>query len=285
MHIREIKFLRYFAKGIEFIITSTNRFFYLYLQIRDKKNAMLYIYNGGHINSVLKNQREVKDSIQKIKKLRLKPHNDMAKNWDTYRAFSFILKHADKKANILDVGCASYGGFILPWLELYGFLNLFGCDILFNKDFKKGKIEYYKQDLQNTTFHSCLFDFITSISVIEHGVDVDSYLKEMSRLLKVGGYLLTSTDYWCERTETRKIYPYGKKFGEMKIFTKNDIEKLNLSAKKYCLELIEPIDFTYKDKVVYWKRVDKKFTFIFFILKKIGKKDNYWKLAESQKNY
>lgn len=177
------------------------------------------------------------------------------------------MKHGNNESKILDVGSANYG-VILPWLKLYGFSNLSGCDISFGKDFRKGGIQYHKQDLQKTSFPSDSFDFITSISVIEHGVNADNYLKEMSRLLKRGGYLLTSTDYWPEPIKTKGLYPYGKELGEMRIFTREGIEELIERARKYGLELIEPINFAYKDKVVHWRRVDKKFTFIFFILEK-----------------
>ena len=61
--------------------------------------------------------------------------------------------------------------------------------------------------------------------VIEHGVDVHAYLKEMSRLLKPDGYILTSTDYWHEPIDTKGLYPYGKALGEMKVFTREDIEQ------------------------------------------------------------
>jgi len=60
----------------------------------------------------------------------------------------------------------------------------------------------------------------------------------------------------------------GKALGEMRVFTRRNIEELVSMAQEYGLELIEPIDFSYKDKIVYWKRIDKRFTYIFFILRK-----------------
>ena len=98
---------------------------------------------------------------------------------------------------------------------------------------------------------------------------VGMLLKEMSRLLKPGGCLLTSTDYWPEPIDTSGLYRYGKELGEMRIFTKNDVDDLIGKAKTHRLELIEPIDFSYKDKVVYWRRVDRRFTFCFFVLQRI----------------
>lgn len=255
-----------FTDFVKMPLRLASKFYYRSLN-HNRDEALPHIHNCTHINSVLKEICEVKQSIESLRKLKLNPHNDQPKNWDCYRAFSFILKHGDKKAKILDVGCAHYG-VILQWLELYGFSNLYGCDIAFKKDFQRGKIRYTNQDLQKTNFESASFDFITSISVIEHGVDVDAYFREMGRLLKPGGYLLTSTDYWPEPINTTRLYPYGRELGEMRIFTKNDVENWVGKAKTYALELLEPIDFSYKDKVVWWQRVRKRFTFVFFVLKR-----------------
>lgn len=93
----------------------------------------------------------------------------------------------------------------------------------------------------------------------------------MDRLLKVDGDLLTSADYWPKPINAKGLCPYGKELGEVKIFTREDIEELVQRAQKYKLELIESIDFSYKDKVLYWKRIGKRFTFIFFVFRK---KDN-----------
>ncbi len=241
-------------------------FQYQCLKRRNKEKAIKNICNQASINFVLKDISEIEDSLKKLKELNLRPHNDKYKIWDIYHMVSFILKNAKDDSAILDIGCANYGA-ILPSLELYGFKNLFGCDLVIGKDFKKGNIQYSRQDLQKTNYPANSFDFITSISVIEHGVNIESYLKETSRLLKPGGYLLTTADYWPDPIDTKGIYPYGN-LGEMKIFTRQDIEQLFKKAEKHGLTLVKPMDFTCKDKVIYWERVDKRFTFIFFVLKK-----------------
>jgi len=251
----------------KYIYYCIRQFYYTNLIRRNEAKISEYLYSCKNINSVLKTSDEVQKNYENVRKLKLYPHKDKPKNWDCYRAFSFILKHGNKDSKILDVGSADYG-VILPWLEIYGFTSLYGCDISYRKDFKRGNITYYKKNLMDTGLPSNFFDFITSISVIEHGVIIDTYLKEMSRLLKNGGYLLTSADYWPDPIDTAGYYPYGKELGEMKIFTKNEIEDLVKIANHYGLELIEPINYNYQDKVVHWKSVDKKYTFIFFILKK-----------------
>jgi SAM-dependent methyltransferase len=50
------------------------------------------------------------------------------------------------------------------------------------------------QSLEETNYECNTFDFVTSLSVIEHGVDIHKYFMEMNRILKKGGLLLTSTD-------------------------------------------------------------------------------------------
>ena len=246
-----------------------NKFYYRYLSRHDMNDAKKYLFRNENINSVLKTNKEVEDSLTRLKRLKLPPHPDQPKNWDALRALSFILNKADKDSNVLDVGSAEYG-IILPWLELYGFNNLYGCDIAFEKDFQRGKIKYSRQDLQKTSFPADYFDFVTSISVIEHGVNPGSYFKEMSRIIKKGGYLLTSTDYWPQKIDTKGLYPYGKDLGEMKIFDKDGIAGLLKTAEKSGFGLVSPMDFTSKDKVVDWKRVNKQYSFIFFALEKVS---------------
>ncbi len=231
-----------FVKGWFYLAT---RLYYRSLPKRNRDKTLAQcadILNCRRINAVLKTRREAEESVANLKKLKLFPHGDFPKNWDCYHAFTFILNYGGLNSEVLDVGSAVYG-VILPWLELYGYSNLHGCDISFKEDFRKGKIHYSRQDLQKTNFKSSSFDFITSISAIEHGVDVHAYLKEMSRLLKPDGYLLTSTDYWHEPMDTKGLHPYGKALGEMRIFTRKDIEQLVQVAPGYGLELIQPIDF------------------------------------------
>jgi len=218
-------------------------------------------------NVVLKGMSEIDDASVLIHELGLQAHNDRYKNWDLYHMFSFILQNGTPDSVVLDMGCAAYG-VILPSLEAYGFTRLYGCDLVV-EDRVEGDINFSRQNLHKTNYPNGFFDFITSSSVIEHGVDIGLYLKEAARLLKPGGYLLTTADYWPSPIDTKGIFPYGD-LGEMKIFTQEDIEDLFVVAAQAGLHLIGDMDFSHKDKVVHWERVDKKFTFIYFVLTKNG---------------
>jgi SAM-dependent methyltransferase len=120
------------------------------------------------------------------------------------------------------------------------------------------------QNLENTNYQDNMFDFVTSLSVIEHGVDIGKYFKEMNRILKNGGMLLTSTDYWpIKTTNTKRVLSEGT---PDKVFNREQVEELVIIADNAGFKLVEPIDFSYKDRVVHWKRTGLNYTFIFLAM-------------------
>jgi len=235
------------------------------------------------INSILKNVKEIEHASLELRKSGVPIAEGAAKSWDMGRAFDFIRGHSKKDACILDVG--AYKSRLLEWLYTDGYRGLYGCDIsgiewrwvasLYLREMRfldllgwlcgKGPIRLSRQDLLKTKYPSSHFNVITSISVIEHGVDTRLYVKEMSRLLKPGGYLITSCDYWPTYIETLGTLPYGLNWN---IQTQKDVEGLIRLAADSNLFLIEPMDFSYEEPVVKWN--GKEYTFAFFIFKKDG---------------
>jgi 2-polyprenyl-3-methyl-5-hydroxy-6-metoxy-1,4-benzoquinol methylase len=124
------------------------------------------------------------------------------------------------------------------------------------------------RNLEDTKYRDEMFDYVTSLSVIEHGVNIEKYFREMSRIIKSNGngYLLTSTDYWPDKLVNNKnVLSKGTPDN---IFSRDEIEKFIEIADNNGLKLIEPIDFEYKDKVVRWNSIGLDFTFIFFAMRK-----------------
>jgi SAM-dependent methyltransferase len=237
-------------------------------------------------NSVLKTYSEVIEAKKRLKALKLFLHHDPTKSWDTCRMIERINK-APKDSFVLDVGCNDSP--ILPMLKRLGFKNLYGCDLVLKPRFKHKFVntlyslfkEEYRpiihmhrdkplklsiQDLEDTNYQDNMFDFVTSLSVIEHGVNIHEYFKEMSRIIKKGGCLLTSTDYWPVKTTNTKCIL--SKVTPDKVFDRNEIEDLIVAGAKCGLKLIEPMDYTYIDKVVHWNRTGLDYTFIFLAMKK-----------------
>ncbi len=126
-----------------------------------------------------------------------------------------IINKADKNSFILDIGCN--GSPILLMLKNLGFKNLYGCDLfldaLCNPQIEKNEPEQLYlsiQNLENTNYRNAMFDYITSLSVVEHGINIENYFKEMNRILKKGGMLLTSTDYWHDKIDnSTKVFSFS----------------------------------------------------------------------------
>jgi len=127
---------------------------------------------------------------------------------------------------------------ILPWLFLCGFRDLTCINLVFKKKINRDPIIYEYGDITNTKFRNNSFEAITCLSVIEHGVDLEEYFKEMSRILKPGGILITSTDYWSTPIDTKNQVVYGL---PIHVFTTDQVLKTINIAIKYGLTLINDI--------------------------------------------
>jgi SAM-dependent methyltransferase len=153
----------------------------------------------------------------------------------------------------------------LPWLYLFGYRNLRGIDLVFDKPVRRGPIRYEYGDLIASRFGNNSFDIIVSLSVIEHNVSPEAYFREMSRLLRSSGILITSTDYWVDPIDTRGQSAYG---APIMIFTRSDIETLLSTAQNFDLRTTGEVDLNCHEKAVWWERFDLRYTFTCFALEK-----------------
>lgn len=221
-------------------------------------------------NAVLKNQQEVDEAISQVRKIGLPVMQDAPKNWDSLAALDLILKSTGKNARIFDAGGELYS-MILPWLFLYGYKNLSAGNLVFQKSIKRGTIIYHHSDITQTGFDSAAYDAITCLSVIEHGVNLRSYFSEMSRILKPGGILITSTDYFDTKLDTRGQISYGV---PIHIFTREEIIEAIEIASQFGLIPMGPLDLNVGEKVVNWKQYGLNYTFIIFSFRKASSNIN-----------
>jgi len=218
------------------------------------------------MNTTLKNREEVDRTVEDLKNLRLNLHSNIPeKNWDSLIALSIILQNTDKDAVILDAG-GQISSLILHWLYQYGYHKLKCLNLTFEKKIRRGKVEFIPGDLTNTVFPDNYFDVVTCISVIEHGVNEVNYLKEMHRIMKKGGLLITSTDYWEKKLEISNKFAYDN---PVFVYDKNSIQDLLKKAYTNGFKLFgHDIDLSCQEKVVNWKKTGLKFTFLIFCLQK-----------------
>jgi SAM-dependent methyltransferase len=216
-------------------------------------------------NAVLKNRSQYEECQEVLHRRGLPIHVDPAKNWDSLACLNILENEKPVKENkVLDAGGEYYSSF-LPQLAMLGFIDLTCINILFEKTERRGHVLYQRGDITHTAFADEYFDFIACLSVIEHGVNIERYFCEMSRILQNGGLLFTSTDYWQDPLEVQGKMAYGV---PIKIFSRDDIVRFIDIARSFGLRLVGTLDLECEELAVNWKEFDLNYTFIYFLLRK-----------------
>jgi SAM-dependent methyltransferase len=215
-------------------------------------------------NGALKTRAEWEAATENAKKLGVPRHRGSEKNWDHLAAASTILTHTSPTARILDAGAEFYSN-VLPALFVYGYRELYGINLSFTEPARRGPIRYLPGDITSAPFTDAFFDAITCMSVIEHGVPLDVYFREMHRLLKPGGLLITSTDYFPTPIDTRGMTAHGS---PIKIFSRPEIESALALAQNFGFQLTSSFDLECSEKPVRWEEYGLEYTFVIFTLRK-----------------
>jgi SAM-dependent methyltransferase len=220
--------------------------------------------NGPLPNGALQNRSEWEEATRTGRELRLPLHRAPEKNWDHLAAVQAIVSTCPKSAVILDAGAEFYSN-VLPALFVYGYRHLYGMNLSFTDPARRGPIRYLPGDITHTGFSDSFFDAITCMSVIEHGVPWQLYLEEMHRLLKPGGILITSTDYYPEPIDTMNRYAHG---APIKIFSRQEAESMLSTAQGCGFETTGPINLNCTERPVRWDAYGLEFSFLIFTLRK-----------------
>jgi SAM-dependent methyltransferase len=186
---------------------------------------------------------------------------DAIKSWDVELALDAIEASVDRSEAVLDMG--SVGCAILPALRKLGYQRLHGVDL--NPQVRnmasRDAIDYSIQDMTATNFDNAAFGAITSVSVIEHGLNADALLREVARLLRPGGLFLFSTDYWPQKVDTSGVRLFDLPWT---IFSEQEIGALVRSAAQYGLAPageLEPVLGAVDEQPINF--ADRDYTFLF----------------------
>ena len=216
------------------------------------------------MNGTLKSEAEWAAATEQGRRLHVPLHRGGEKNWDHLAAISVILANTDPSARILDAGAEIYSN-VLPALFLYGYHDLHGINLSFTDPTRRGPIRYIPGDLTHTPYADRSFDAIACMSVIEHGVPLDAYFREMYRLLKPNGLLITSTDYYPTPIDTRGQWEHG---APIKIFSQPEIEAALALARSAGFVETGDIDLECEEKPIRWEKYGLDYTFLLFTLRK-----------------
>jgi SAM-dependent methyltransferase len=215
-------------------------------------------------NAALKSRREWEQAFEEAKAARLPLHRGAEKNWDHLAAVFAILGSTTISARVLDAGAEFYSN-VLPTLFAYGYRNLYGINLSFTAEARRGPIRYLPGDITRTEFADNFFDAVSCMSVIEHGVPLEGYLREMYRVLKPGGLLITSTDYYPTAVDTEGKMAHG---AAIKIFTKPEIEAILRLAESVGFERTGEVDLECSERPVQWEKFGLEYSFVIFTLRK-----------------
>lgn len=209
-------------------------------------------------SGVLQSREEWELATRQMRALRLPRHPDGSKNWDTLCALSTTLTHVSPSERVLDAGAALYSTF-LPSLRLYGYSHLVGTNLEFGRPIAFGGVRLERGDIEATGFAAGSFGAVVCLSVIEHGVDVRAFLTEAARLVRPGGVVFVSTDYWADGVDTTGLTAYGT---PVRIFDRADITALIASAGEVGLQLDGDLDLDCRERAVHWNRFDLHYTYV-----------------------
>jgi len=238
----------------------------LYLRMKFGAASLSQPPGPNIANGTLKSKAEWEAALGNGKRLHVPLHRGSQKNWDHLAAVTTILANTDRSARILDAGAEIYSN-VLPALFLYGYRELYGINLDFADATRRGPIRYIPGDLTRTPFPDGFFDAITCLSVIEHGVPLNDYFREMYRLLKPHGLLITSTDYYATPIDTQGHFAHGT---PIKIFSRPEIEAALDLARSVGFESTENVDLECEEKPIRWEPFGLEYTFVLFTLRKPG---------------
>jgi len=229
---------------------------------------------------ILESWNEVGKATHGLAKDGLPGDPGLMKNWDLAAIRKLILSHKNPP-RVLDMGAG--GGMVLRFLSAQGLKDLWGVDLTVSIRDRARQWKWmlkhhtiippwhlYRRDLTKASFPDHSFDFVTCVSVIEHGVAWEPFFREAHRLLKPQGRLYVSVDYWDPKIDNKALGQPAYGF-PWNIFDAGEIRAALGIAARYNFELIEdgPIPPT-EDAVVYWMGHSYTFLSMSFEARKSG---------------
>ena len=221
---------------------------------------------AGWRNTVMRSRADWIAATGQARALGLPLHPTREKHWDTLAMVDCILAATPPTARVLDAG-GSLFSVVLPWLFLYGYRDLIAVNLSFTSPVRRGPIRYQHGDITRLEFPDGRFDVVVCQSVLEHGVPIETFLREAARVLTPRGLLLISVDYFdraVDVTRVRAVDPGYFMFGP------EEVRALLDAAAAAGLAVTSPVDLECSEAAIEWRRFRVGYTFLMLTLQKGG---------------
>ncbi len=214
-------------------------------------------------NSALLRDHDVSRAYVELVPYALPTHNDRYKNWDAALALHHAYFTTDPDEPVLDAGACrdpAYPSPFLPGLQKLGFRHLTGCNLDEPRMVFDAGIHYEPGDITKLRYAPGTFGFVACLSVIEHGVDRNLFVEEMARIIKPGGHLFVSFDYWQD-----KIKSAAHMFGAAhNILCMDEVDEMITHAYDHGLVVTSDCHLECQDRVVHWAGLSYTFCNLLF---------------------
>lgn len=234
---------------------------------------------------VLHSENELASAEERARSLGLCPLPDPRKYWDNMLALETLEQRGlERSAPIVDLGCRS--GILVTWLDQVGYRQLHGCDLRYPLPPLKAALRrrqiatvfaglraairhrtrMRQARVERTGFPSRFFAAATCMSVIEHGVDLERFCAECARLLRPGGVLVVSTDYWPERIDTRGLKRFSATERPDLIVDRAGALEFCAIAERHQLHVVGDLELDADDPIIVSDGF--RFTFLFMVFER-----------------
>lgn len=229
--------------------------------------------------AVLRDWEQIGEAYLSLSRLGLPRHSTPEKTWDVYRLCR-LTGSLPRDSYLIDLGCGHLDA--LKLLHAMGFRNLYGIDLSISWRQRLSQLSralrhatfrlpfhLSRMDITHTRFPDGMFDLAFSISTIEHGVDIGDFFEESSRILKGGGVLFLTTDYWEGKVQTdARCRPFGLPWT---IFDRDDVMRMIHTAEDTGFSLLEgnSVDLACGNRCVAWEGLE--YTFVCAAFRKRGR--------------
>ncbi len=222
------------------------------------------IWVGSQTNRPLQSEYDVSRAYVEMVPYALPTHNERWKNWDAALALYHACQTTHPADPVLDAGACrdpKYPSPFLPGLQSMGYQRLYGCNLDETKTEYERGICYQHGDITELEHPDAYFGYVACLSVLEHGVDWRLFFTEMARVIKPGGHLFVSFDYWETPVDTGDRTAFGV---PVKIFDRFDVTSMITYAGDLGFNLTLPADLKCRDKVVKWMGMEYTFYNLLF---------------------